>query len=93
PITRVEAVSAFVWKCFNDMDLSKNEGVPFKVYAASYSVNMRSKIVPPLPSNSIGNMETITAAVSMFNNETEKDQYPNLVGKVQNAIKKSTVNM
>ncbi|KAI3915230.1 hypothetical protein MKX01_035489 [Papaver californicum] len=88
PTTRVEAVSAFVWKCFIDMDLSKNEGVPFKVYAASYSVNMRSKIVPPLPSNSIGNMETITAAVSMFTSDAEKDQYPILVGKVKDAIKK-----
>ncbi|KAI3915231.1 hypothetical protein MKX01_035490 [Papaver californicum] len=88
PITRVEAVSAFLWKCFIDMDLSKNEGVPFKVYTASYSVNMRSRIVPPLPSNSIGNMETITAAVSMFTSGTEKDQYPNLVSKVKDAIKK-----
>ncbi|KAI3864750.1 hypothetical protein MKX03_022961 [Papaver bracteatum] len=87
-ITRVEAVSAFVWKCFIDMDLSKNEGVPFKVYAASYSVNMRSRIIPPLPSNTIGNMETITAAVSMFNSETEKDQYPDLVGKVKDAMRK-----
>ncbi|KAI3956575.1 hypothetical protein MKW98_008872 [Papaver atlanticum] len=87
PVTRIEAVSAFLWKCFIDMDLSKNKGVPFKVYTASYSVNMRSKIVPPLPSNSIGNMQTITAAVSMFTSDTEKDQYTNLVGKVKNAIR------
>ncbi|OVA20484.1 Transferase [Macleaya cordata] len=87
--TRVEVVSAFIWRCFMDVDQSKMDRTAVRVYSVSYSVNMRTRMVPPLPTNCIGNMETITVALSIINGEGEKsDQYPNLVGKVRDAIKK-----
>ncbi|OVA20487.1 Transferase [Macleaya cordata] len=88
--TRVEAVSAFIWKRFVELDQAK-EGVAAataRVYSVTHAVNMRTRMVPPLPTNAFGNMYTPVFAL-LINAEGEKDHpYPNLVGKIKEAIKK-----
>ncbi|KAI3981802.1 hypothetical protein MKX01_027787 [Papaver californicum] len=91
--TRVEVLSAFLWMCFIDIDETKNKGgAQLKVYLATHTVNMRSRMVPSLPTNSFGNVLGISAASIIMHNEgTEKNDqynYPNLVGKVRDSIKK-----
>ncbi|OVA13185.1 Transferase [Macleaya cordata] len=94
--TRVEAVSAFIWKRFIDVDQAKEGAVASaaRVYVGSHAVNMRTRIVPPLPTNSIGNMYCAAIALSIINGNPENDQdkedhqYSNLVGKVRDAIRK-----
>ncbi|OVA01499.1 Transferase [Macleaya cordata] len=88
--------STFIWKHFIDVDQVK-EGVvasAARVYMGSHTVNMRTRIVPPLPTNSIGNMYCAAIALSIINGNPENDQdkedhqYSNLVGKVRDAIRK-----
>ncbi|KAI3852224.1 hypothetical protein MKX03_009475 [Papaver bracteatum] len=91
--TRVEVLSAFLWKCFIDIDQAKNKGgAQLKVYLATHTVNMRSRMVPSLPTNSFGNVLGVSAASIIMNNErtVKNDQYnyPDLVGKVRDSIKK-----
>ncbi|KAI3965805.1 hypothetical protein MKX01_010762 [Papaver californicum] len=88
--TRVEALSAFIWKCFIDIDQAKNKGSPaVRVYEAAHAVNMRMKMVPLLPTNSFGNMYTMSRAVCiLMNNECIHTQDHDLVGKIKNSLKK-----
>ncbi|KAI3951258.1 hypothetical protein MKW92_035489 [Papaver armeniacum] len=91
--TRVEALSAFLWKCFIDIDQAKLKGVArTKVYLAANVVNIRSRMVPQLPTSSIGNIIVVTDAIfSINNNEStgiNDPYYPKLVRKFRDAIKK-----
>ncbi|OVA20485.1 Transferase [Macleaya cordata] len=92
--TRVEAVSAFIWKRFMDLDQAK-EGVAAsetRVYAGTQAVNIRARMVPPLSTNTFGNIYTTAVALSIIKNaddQGEKDsQYPILVGQIREAVKK-----
>ncbi|OVA01967.1 Transferase [Macleaya cordata] len=90
--TRVEAVSAFIWKCFVELDQAK-EGVAAapspRVYSVTHAVNTRKRMIPPLPTNAFGNMYSPAYALLLVNTEGEKDHpYPNLVEKIREAIKK-----
>ncbi|OVA20486.1 Transferase [Macleaya cordata] len=90
-MTRVEAVSAFIWKRFVELDQAKvgvAAAAAARVYSVTHAVNLRTRMVPPLPTNAFGNMYNPAFALFM-NTEDEKDHtYPNLVGKVKEAIKK-----
>ncbi|RZC52580.1 hypothetical protein C5167_021010 [Papaver somniferum] len=88
PCTRVEAVTSFMWKRYMDS---------LRVWGVVYSY-LRSRITPPLPANSFGNIYTFTIALSTPSDENDIDDglrkdvsSPNdlnLVGKVRDAIKK-----
>ncbi|OVA19046.1 Transferase [Macleaya cordata] len=92
--TSVEVVSAFIWRCFMDVNRAKKElgTAAAKFCAASQSVNMRNRMVPPLPKTCFGNMVGFTVALSTFcstNGEAEKiNQYPYLVSKLRESINK-----
>lgn len=100
PCTRVEAVTSFMWKRYMDSVRAKNQTQATSVekYGALYTVNLRSRITPPLPANSFGNIYTFTIALSTPSDENDIDDglrkdvsSPNdlnLVGKVRDAIKK-----
>ncbi|KAI3895243.1 hypothetical protein MKX03_020592 [Papaver bracteatum] len=88
--TRVQVLSAFLWKCFIDIYQAKNkEGAQLKVYLATHIVNMRSRMVPSLPTNSFGNVLGVSAASIIKNNEgTVKNDHPDLVRKIRDSINK-----
>ncbi|MCL7036255.1 hypothetical protein MKW94_022693, partial [Papaver nudicaule] len=94
--SRVEALSAFLWKCFIDIDQAKvAPPPPAKVYLATNAVNIRPRMVPKLPTNSFGNIIAITNAVFSIddnNNEctgiNDHGYYPKLVQKFRDATKK-----
>ncbi|XP_026452878.1 vinorine synthase-like [Papaver somniferum] len=92
--TRVEAVSALLWRCIIDMDQAKNkeEVSSTRACIAGHAVNMRSRMVPPLPPNSFGNMTCLSIALHTFTNtdSTKKNhQRQNiLAGKIRESMKK-----
>ncbi|OVA16399.1 Transferase [Macleaya cordata] len=78
--TRVQALSAFIWKRFMDVDQARKSAAAAAaetVHGAFVAINMRTRMVPPLPTNSIGNC--VTATLAMINaNKGEKDGYPDV---------------
>ncbi|XP_022973602.1 vinorine synthase-like [Cucurbita maxima] len=80
PPTRVEAVSAFLWKRFMEINPHSEQE---KVFAAVHAVNIRGKMDPPLPPNSSGNLWWFAIAVA----ETEiEKRHQYLVNQIRNAI-------
>ncbi|MCL7044233.1 hypothetical protein MKW94_016024 [Papaver nudicaule] len=88
--TRVEALSTFLWKCFIDIDQAKlKAGAPARLYIATNAVNIRSRMVPQLPTSSFGNMVAVTDAIySISNSEGTDRYYPKLVKIFRDAVKK-----
>ncbi|KAI3858049.1 hypothetical protein MKX03_006320 [Papaver bracteatum] len=81
--TRVEALYGLIWKCLIDIDQGKIMKVT--VYLLTHAINMRSRIVPPFPPHSF----VIWLALRLLPTIEAKDQnYPYLVSKVRDSIKK-----
>ncbi|XP_059445003.1 stemmadenine O-acetyltransferase-like [Corylus avellana] len=59
--TRVLAVTAFIWKRL--MAISKSKPAPARVHVAIHAVNLRPRMVPPMPTHSFGNLWYFAAAV------------------------------
>ncbi|XP_038878914.1 stemmadenine O-acetyltransferase-like [Benincasa hispida] len=81
PPSRVVAVSAFLW--LRLMALARTRPVKAKVFGALYPVDLRTRMDPPLPENSFGNVSWFTIATSPV--EINED-LPLLVAKVRTAI-------
>ncbi|KAL0372668.1 UNVERIFIED_CONTAM: Stemmadenine O-acetyltransferase [Sesamum calycinum] len=82
--TRVEVVSAFIWKHFIDVAKSENPETK-RTFAASHAVNLRGRTSPPLVlENVFGNCFMSTTALSDASNAAFHD----LVSKLRSAIKK-----
>ncbi|KAL2472644.1 HXXXD-type acyl-transferase family protein [Forsythia ovata] len=74
--TRVEVISAFIWKCFM---VVRSGGASLLTHA----VNLRRKTAPPLSENCFGNFLWIAAAQNSNENETDLRI---LVSKVRESI-------
>ncbi|KAK6131054.1 hypothetical protein DH2020_035207 [Rehmannia glutinosa] len=81
--TRVEAVSALIWKCFISASLANNVSATVLTHA----VNLRRRADPPFPSDCFGNFPGLAAATSSAN-ENEKAELGQLVRKMRDAISK-----
>ncbi|CAL1376853.1 unnamed protein product [Linum trigynum] len=78
--TRLEALSAFISTRLlkisnkennNDDDQDKNKNKKKKIFTVSHSVNLRSKMDPPLPENAFGNLFTSCIAVTDLDNQQQ----------------------
>ncbi|KAL0413479.1 UNVERIFIED_CONTAM: Stemmadenine O-acetyltransferase [Sesamum radiatum] len=80
--TRVEVVSAFIWKHFIDVAKSENPEAK-KIFAASHAVNLRGRRSPPLDlENVFGNCFMSTTAL------TSNGEFHDLVTQLRSTIKK-----
>ncbi|KAJ6313034.1 hypothetical protein OIU77_014535 [Salix suchowensis] len=52
--TRVEAVTALIWKCAMNASRSNSEHLRYSIL--SQSVDLRKRMAPPMPENTIGNL-------------------------------------
>ncbi|XP_047328054.1 stemmadenine O-acetyltransferase-like [Impatiens glandulifera] len=77
--TRVEVVTAFIWKYASGDKLRKE-------YIASHNVNLRTRMVPPVPEHVFGNLIGLGYAISKF----EDSDLAILARNVRDGIK--TVN-
>ncbi|KAK9117447.1 hypothetical protein Sjap_016394 [Stephania japonica] len=82
--TRVEVVSAFIWKRFMSSDQSKSHATR-KSYSACHAVNLRKRRVPPLAEHGFGNMSIATSA--SLTSEKDDNEYCSLFGKIRGAIR------
>jgi shikimate O-hydroxycinnamoyltransferase len=69
--SRVEAISAFIWRRFMAMAKAKQGNKKPKLFAAVHAVNLRERMVPQLPVHSFGNLWRVAIATSLV--EIEKD--------------------
>ncbi|KAK9108379.1 hypothetical protein Syun_024390 [Stephania yunnanensis] len=83
--TRVELVSAFIWKRFIEWDRSRSYPTS-KPYSAFHVVSLKKRRAPPLAKHSFGNMSTIVGALLTAEND-DNDEYCSLVGKIRGAIR------
>ncbi|XP_059638882.1 stemmadenine O-acetyltransferase-like [Cornus florida] len=81
--TRVEAVSAFIWRRF--MAMTRTRQGHATVCAALHAVNLRERMEPPLPSHSFGNLWRVAIAPMMVN-DNEIDMHV-LVRQLRQAIR------
>ncbi|PIN02019.1 Salutaridinol 7-O-acetyltransferase [Handroanthus impetiginosus] len=84
--TRVETVSALIWKCFTISSKDSNHSKSL----VTHGVNMRRKSDPPFHEHCFGNFVWLVPA-SSINNEADRD-LKHLFGKVRNAINKVDVD-
>ncbi|KAG2667863.1 hypothetical protein I3760_15G134300 [Carya illinoinensis] len=84
--TRVEAVSALIWERL--MAISKSKSVPAKFIRASHAVNLRARMVPPMPMHSFGNLWYNASAIVSPNENVDNDNNLVILGsKLNTAIK------
>ncbi|KAK4736650.1 hypothetical protein R3W88_000347 [Solanum pinnatisectum] len=76
--TRVEAVSALIWKCVT-VSSKSSSGTSY----LSHVVNVRKRLVPSLPSGTIGNFLGFTLCTK---NERDINELPNLVTIVRKSL-------
>ncbi|XP_040996260.1 stemmadenine O-acetyltransferase-like [Juglans microcarpa x Juglans regia] len=85
--TRVEAVSALIWGRL--MAISKSKPAPAKFIRASHAVNLRVRMVPPMPMYSFGNLWYNASAIVSPNENVDSDNNLVILGsKLNTAIKK-----
>ncbi|KAL0413481.1 UNVERIFIED_CONTAM: Vinorine synthase [Sesamum radiatum] len=79
--TRVEVVSAFIWKQFKKME-------PGKTFAAGHAVNLRSRIRPPhLLDDVFGNCFVLKFAFSNSANYEGVEEFHDLVRELRSTIR------
>ncbi|KAA8542162.1 hypothetical protein F0562_023314 [Nyssa sinensis] len=77
--TRVEAVSAFIWKHF--IEVAKLKSDTKRMFAAIHAVNLRPRMSPPLPDHAFGNIWRFSCALATIDNG-------DLVGQLRSSIMK-----
>lgn len=85
PPTRVEAVSAFIWKCIMAASKEKHGYQTRRPCVLTHLVNLRRRMTPPLSDNCTGNLLWMAAAKCMT---PDKPELHDLVGELKDAISK-----
>ncbi|KAF9677833.1 hypothetical protein SADUNF_Sadunf08G0148900 [Salix dunnii] len=79
--TRVEAVTALIWKCAMNASRSNSEHLRYSIL--SQPVNLRKRMVPPLPEHTIGNLVGYFASCA-----TECEvELQSLVGQIRKGLR------
>ncbi|KAL3512591.1 hypothetical protein ACH5RR_025308 [Cinchona calisaya] len=83
-ITRVEAVTAFLWKRF--MVVGKSKLGSENLYVALHALNLRPRMSPPLSDLAFGNLWRFVLAISSSSSDRTADNYNDLVLQLRNGI-------
>ncbi|KAJ9709676.1 hypothetical protein PVL29_001247 [Vitis rotundifolia] len=67
--TRIEALSAFIWSRF--VAATHGKAGPERIYTVLHSVNLRTRMDPPLPENYFGNVSRLAIATPCMDSEEE----------------------
>ncbi|CAN6550874.1 unnamed protein product [Malus baccata var. baccata] len=85
PPSRVEALSAFIWSRFMAATQVKSDIAPKRIYAIVHAVNLRTRIDPPLPEHSFGNLYRIAMTIPSL--DIGEECY-GLLSQVRDQVKK-----
>lgn len=81
--SRVEAVTAVIWKAFICLTLAKQGNI--KTFLSEHAVNLRGRTIPPMPRNTFGNF--ITIALSQIpRSDTNNVELNDLVKAMHNEV-------
>ena len=97
--SRVEVVTALIWRALMRVSRAKH-GDSLRTSLAAHSINFRSRIVPPLPPWSFGNLVSrattrfvVAAESGGFNTEVPVPELKDLVGLLIDSLTKSKETM
>nr|GMD31990.1 vinorine synthase-like [Ipomoea batatas] len=72
--TRVEALSAFLWKHFRESSTKNPQHAAVKkTFSAAHAVNLRARMNPPLPDATFGNLWSLATTVTPADEATQDD--------------------
>lgn len=80
--TRVQSVTALIWKCVIAASLYSKSGRDPKKFVLSQAMNIRKRAYPPLPENLIGNVVSIFAVQT----DEQKPTLEHLVAELRKGI-------
>nr|GMD33564.1 vinorine synthase-like [Ipomoea batatas] len=86
--TRVEALSAFLWKHFREAIRVKSQASMKKTFRASHNVNLRARMNPPLSSTTFGNLWSFANTSETRSPSPEED----LVFQLRTSIREINVD-
>ncbi|XP_047944744.1 stemmadenine O-acetyltransferase-like isoform X2 [Salvia hispanica] len=81
--TRVNVVTALVWKCFMEAVAEEESGMDEKPFMLTPAVNLRKRALPPFPEDSFGNMVWVPKIVC---NSPQEKGLADLVWEVKRGI-------
>uniref|UniRef100_A0A7N0VL54 Uncharacterized protein n=1 Tax=Kalanchoe fedtschenkoi TaxID=63787 RepID=A0A7N0VL54_KALFE len=84
PLTRVEALSVFVWKRFM---ASTQVLSPDKLYKVLHLINLRTRTDPPLPPNAFGNIDWGISATADMGMDPDTDESFGLLTDMRRSLK------
>ncbi|KAJ1440363.1 Transferase [Sesbania bispinosa] len=84
--TRVEVVTALIWKSMMEATIGSSRGKKPVRSFASHVVNIRGRLVPPFPENSIGNVIQLAVTPLVEMNVEKNVGLKDLVAMVKKAI-------
>nr|GMD30148.1 vinorine synthase-like [Ipomoea batatas] len=87
--TRVEAISAFLWKHFREAGRKKPQhATNKKAFLAAHIVNLRAKMNPPLPDATFGNLWTLAnTTITPSETNPSPDDDDDLVFQLRTSIR------
>ncbi|KAL3812777.1 hypothetical protein ACJIZ3_014045 [Penstemon smallii] len=95
--TRVEAVTAFIWKSFIDAVINRDKNKAKNIlFAATHAMDIRSRASPPFPPYYFGNACAQATALMEKETDSRKEEggftYHDLAVKMRDAIRKVDVD-
>lgn len=87
-VSRVEALSTFIWTRFVDATKLAESGLPAKEYLILQAVNIRPRCDPPLPIHSFGNYYSTSLTNGLIRCPTGEEYEKNLVRAIREDIRK-----
>ena len=87
-VSRIEAVSAFIWTRFAAAAKLAESEPPEKTYAIIHPVNIRPKLDPPLPQYSFGNYYTPSAKLGPVSSTSEEQYCYGLAREIGEALRR-----
>ncbi|PON64749.1 Transferase [Parasponia andersonii] len=84
--SRVEVVTALIWKCVMALSRCNTAGVPKKTFFVTQAMDIRNRADPPMPEHSIGNLFTVIPALINHDDENELE-LADVVSELRKAIR------
>lgn len=86
--SRVEALSAFIWSRFVAATKPSHKTSDHRFYTITHAVNLRTKMEPPLPDYSFGNLYRTAVTIPCLDNEDEERYNHIIISQMRDSLRK-----